>query len=427
MADFVAIKATIYPQTHKSRNVTWKAKFGKRFDGKDLLKNFKTEAEAKHFQNEWNLKLVQGKTSGLADLDNITKHEVLAAMEKLKAFNATLPEAVEFFLRYARPEKGQITIKEAVTFFLESKEQAGRSETYIRNCKKTFYRPFQRAFPEEKIVSEVTPSEAEKYIHSHKDWEDTSRASHISYLRTFYNFLIRKNYAKLNPFKDIDKPVAQTLRAKTISPEATQKLMQYALDTNRKAECACMALVFFCGVRVHEVGRLTWNGVDLNAKEVTVEWEEAKKRKRRVNKISDNAMEWLKLCQSTGDIAPNDYLQRMKRVRQRAAVKYPQNAMRHCFSAYHIAKCGEAAQTAKMLGHPNALLLYQTYYSVVKPKDVEPYWNIIPDSVKTQREQDARLKAEQADTNAKEQAEEASNCGEAIRDEDGNWTPVMNE
>jgi hypothetical protein len=41
------------------------------------------------------------------------------------------------------------------------------------------------------------------------------------------------------------------------------KLLQYAYTNDYKPECAALVLIMFCGVRVDEVDRLTWENVKL--------------------------------------------------------------------------------------------------------------------------------------------------------------------
>jgi integrase len=103
-------------------------------------------------------------------------------------------------------------------------------------------------------------------------------------------------------------------------------------------ERATMALAFFCGVRVEEAGRLVWEDIDLNRRIIQIGHSQSKMGHRRVNVISDNAYEWLNLCKSTGRVAPQNHEERLKRLRRESGIKYPQNAMRHCFTSYHIAK-----------------------------------------------------------------------------------------
>jgi integrase len=93
-----------------------------------------------------------------------------------------------------------------------------------------------------------------------------------------------------------------------------------------------MALVFFCGVRVEEAGHLMWEDVDLN-RIVQIGHSQSKMGHRRVNTIPDNAYEWLNLCKSTGRVAPQNHQERLKRLRRKSGISYPQNAMRHCFAS----------------------------------------------------------------------------------------------
>jgi site-specific recombinase XerD len=406
----------MYPQKHRSGNTTWKVRVGKKNDGNDDLRNFDTEQEATAFMQNWNAKFLSGNTNALSDLSALQRADILAAVERLKPYGATVPEAVDFFIRYAKPERGTITLKEAVDEFLVAKEKLNKSEAYLQGCRKTFFLPFSRAFPKSNL-SDLTQREAEKYLDAHPNWSTSTRASHIKYLRTFYNFFVRKGYAKLNPFQNIETPTTGSTKPKVISPEATEKLLQFALDNDHKPECAIMALVFFCGVRVQEAGRLNWEDLDLESATVEISDEKAKTRHRRVNQIPENALEWLKLCKSTSGIRPNDFLQRMKRLRKKAGIEYPQNAMRHCFASYHLAQHKDASKTALMLGHPNPTMLYDTYYQLIKkPENVKTYWNIIPASVRAVREA-ANDQAE------REAAEFESNCGMAEKI-DGKWIPV---
>ena len=47
-------------------------------------------------------------------------------------FNATITDAVNFFLRHAKPAGGHKTVKDLVAEFIEAKRTAGRREEYLR-------------------------------------------------------------------------------------------------------------------------------------------------------------------------------------------------------------------------------------------------------------------------------------------------------
>jgi integrase len=395
-----ATKAWMWCQKHRSGNVSFKVQVGRTHLGKPDIRTFQTEAEAVAFRDDWNAKLVTKNTNGLTDLSTVQRAEVLAALAKLAAFNATLTEAVDFFLKHARPDKGQIKIEDAVKVFLEAKRQLKLSKAYLKGCSRTFLGPFAKYFAG-RNVTDITLNECERYLDTHDQWKNATRTTHINHLRALYSFLIKKCYTRLNPFLSIERPRTVNVNPKTMPPQDVQKLLQFALDEGSKPECACLVLAFFCGLRIEgECSRLTWQDVDFDARKVKVSHEQSKTSRRRVNPIPDNAWEWLNLCKGTGRIAPNDYKQRMKRLRQRAKealkIPYPNNAARHCFCSYHIAQNGDAKDTAIILGHTSPVRLYATYLEFVKASDASIYWSIVPASVKPAWDERAKQEAAQA-------------------------------
>lgn len=389
-------KATFYPQTHRSGNTTWVCKVGKRLDGQPDLRRFPTEAEAVAFCEDWNRKLVSNNQASLSTLSAVAQTEIFAAITKLEAYHATLPEAVDFFIAHARPPKGDITTEEAVKLFIQAKTALKRRPHYVNRCEHTFYLPFARAFPK-RTMNSITEKDAQAYIDKHANWSSYSKASHISYLRTFFNFFRRQKYCTQNPFEHIEMPNAQSTVPKIMDPQNVEKLLQYALDNGQKAECATLALVFFAGVRVEEAGRLNWDDLDLDRGFAKIAPENAKMRTRRVNSIPANCLEWLRLCKAAGKVAPHNHEERLKRMRRESGVEYPQNAARHCFASYHLAKHRDANKTAFQLSHPDARLLYRTYFELTSPEAADAYWDIVPASVKPQWE--AARKAQQAQAN----------------------------
>jgi hypothetical protein len=185
MNEIFASKAWVWCQKHRSGNCSWKVQLGKTNLGKPDIRTFTTETEATNFANDWNAKLVGKHTNGLTDLSTLQRAEVLAALAKLESVNATLPEAVDFFIKFARPEKGKITVDEAFKLFIEAKVKNKCSAAYLRGCRKTYYGPFVKHFTG-RNVAELTPTECERYIVSH-EWNANSKSSHVSYLRGLYN------------------------------------------------------------------------------------------------------------------------------------------------------------------------------------------------------------------------------------------------
>ena len=58
--------------------------------------------------------------------------------------------------------------------------------------------------------------------------------------------------------------------------------------------------------------------------------------------------------------------------------QWPPNALRHGFASYHLAHFNDAAALALELGHTTSQLVFQHYRQLVKPKDAQAYWQIVP-------------------------------------------------
>ncbi|MEA3212906.1 MAG: hypothetical protein QOE70_5963 [Chthoniobacter sp.] len=384
-------EAKIYRRSLPSGNTTFRVDMGT-VNGKRRTKDYRHEVEALKCKAQWDAEIQQRNLGALQDLAAVNKREILLALERLAPFNASILDVADFYIRYAMPPKGPITVEEAARKFLEAKKRANRRPRYIKAIADSYLSPLQRAFPG-RIVSEISTEEMRRFIFG-KERAPKTVLNYLKSLDVFFNFLIREGHCTMNPQARIEKPMIGDGKTTFLTVEQAQAMLQFAFDNNRKAECACMTLVLFCGVRVEEVERLTWADVRLETGRVHLEGAVTKKRKRRINEISTNAMEWLMRCSADGEVAPKNYDNRMRAVRREAKVTYSQNAMRHSFASYHVAMHEDAAKTAFMLGHPDANLLYNNYRDLVSIEQAKLFWEIVPAEVVAQREQAKALKAE---------------------------------
>ncbi len=386
-------EAKIYARTLPSGNTTFRVDMGT-VNGKRTTKDFRHEVEALKCKAQWDTEIQRRNLGALQDLAAVNKREILLAVERLLPFGVSVLQAADFYIRFAMPPKGPITIEDAVKKFLESKLRANRRPRYIKAMADSYLSPLQRAFPG-RMVGEITTEEMRRFIFG-KPRAPKTVMNYLKSLDVFFHYLIREGHCTMNPQARIEKPMLGEGRTTFLSVEQVQAMLQFALDNQGKEECACMALILFCGVRVEEVERLTWEDVRLETRRVHMEAAATKKRKRRINVISDNAIEWLRRCSGTGPVAPLNYDNRMRHVRQKAGVTYSQNAMRHSFASYHVAMHEDAARTAFMLGHPDANLLYNTYRDLVAKEEAKRFWDVVPAEVTTERQAaKARREAEQ--------------------------------
>ena len=94
----------------------------------------------------------------------MTRHEVLAALARLKEYRASITDAVDFFLKHARPAKADATIQQIMDEFEAVKSKAGLSKKYRETAKNSFFAPFREHF-KNCLLTEVTAEAVEQYVY----------------------------------------------------------------------------------------------------------------------------------------------------------------------------------------------------------------------------------------------------------------------
>ena len=368
----------IYEKRHASGNVGFRVDLGL-VKSRRTFKSFPTRDKAEAAQKKLQKEQAAKNPLLLADIDASTRHEILHAVEKLKDYRATITEAVDFFLKHARPAKADATIGEIMDQFKAVKTKAGLSKKYLDTSWNSFFVPFRDAF-KNCTITEVTSEAAEKFIYGHPEWNATSRGTVIRHLSVLFNFAIQRGYAALNPFSTVQKPkrAANNSREKVMAVMDVIKLLQYADTHGYQSECAALVLVFFCGVRVDEVDHITWEQIKLDEAVPVVVLDETKANRRRVNPLPENALAWLRKLRGKGKVTPENYEGRMRYLRKVAKANYKQNSARISFASYHVAMHEDAAKTSMLLGHQNPALLWNTYRALVTKAEAERYWRITP-------------------------------------------------
>jgi len=141
-----------------------------------------------------------------------------------------------------------------------------------------------------------------------------------------------------------------------------------------------LAIGAFAGLRRAELERMDWKEIDLQSGLIEVTATKAKSVRRRFVRIQPNLAKWLQShVQLSGNVTPKNYRELLDAAREAAGIdEWPQNALRHSFASYHLARFNDAAALALELGHTNSNLVFQHYRQLVKPKQAERYWKLAP-------------------------------------------------
>jgi integrase len=341
---------------------------------------FKEKIEAETFLKQ---KLAEQRNYGItgSDFSLRQRAEYLECADKLTPFNATLRDAVNFYLPHLEATNRSCTVKQLVDEILSGKKADRASKRYVRDLKNRLTQ-FARSF-EGKSVAEITTTDIDQWLRGlaslkGKPVAATTRNNFRRILNVAFNFARDRGYCTSNP-------AAKSAKAKVIGAAAgilTAEQMSRLLESGCEKLVPSIAIGAFAGLRRAELERLDWKEIDLQARLIEVTAANAKSARRRFVKIKPNLLLWLKpYTKPNGRVAPPNFRKLLDKAREAAGIQtWPNNALRHSFASYYLAhfKKAGAAELALEMGHTSTNLVFQHYRELVKPKEAKRYWNIVP-------------------------------------------------
>ncbi len=336
---------------------------------------FGTKEDAKAFADGQKTKISNEGLRGLALPDDL---RVMAGRcaEKLKPYGYTIERAVEHFIDYIKATRRSVTVSALVTEYTAAKKQKGNK---VRSLKDIGYRlkTFGDTFGE-RTVATVTTAEIDDWLTS-LDLSGQSQNNFRAVVRAFFEYAVRRDYAKTNPVVKIDKVRVEDKPAGIFTPAQLAKLLNAATVETLPA----LVIGAFAGLRQAEIFRLEWKEVDLARGFIEVTARKSKTAQRRLVTIQPNLRAWLEpFAGCAGLVWPfteSQWRVKMESVRETAELAaWPANGLRHSFGSYHLAKFSNANALALEMGHTTTKEIFAHYRELVRPDDGERYWNIRP-------------------------------------------------
>ncbi|MFA5645889.1 MAG: site-specific tyrosine recombinase/integron integrase [Candidatus Ratteibacteria bacterium] len=148
-------------------------------------------------------------------------------------------------------------------------------------------------FLSERSIDTVQRDTVREYIaFLREEYHPRSVARNIASLRSFYRFLLRRGYAKQNPFLTIPTPKIPTRLPVFLSYEEIERILSAAHPSPRIGvrDRAILETLYSCGLRVGELVAL--KVVDLNIPDDTVKVF-GKGKKERIIPVGSYAMKYL--------------------------------------------------------------------------------------------------------------------------------------
>jgi integrase len=326
---------------------------------------------------------LSGRTSGppaCRSFNDRQRAEYLECAEKLQPFGVTIRDAVNFYVPHLRALKRTCSAAELVNELLRVKEADGASERYLSDLRSRLTQ-FAESF-DGKPVAEITSPQIDEWLRSLSDRQTGKRLSPVTRNNFRRVLIVAFNFAKGRGYC-VGNSAEQSAKAKEIESAVgilTVEQTARLLESAPPELVPYIAIGAFAGLRRAELERLDWKEVDLQSSLIEVAAAKAKSARRRFVKIQPNLAKWLQpRAQLSGNVTPFGYRALVEATREAAGIdQWPQNALRHSFASYHLARFNDAALLALELGHTNSNLVFQHYRQLVKPKQAERYWKIVP-------------------------------------------------
>lgn len=342
--------------------------------GKRKRRFFEAKEPAKTFAALKNIELHRG---GVEHAEFPTALRVMAqtAVEQLTPFGKTIADAVKYYVAHLKASEKSCTATQLVNELIAAKKADGLSASHLNDLRSRL-KKFADKFDGQPMAT-ITNANIEDWLRS-LPVSPVSRNNFRKVTVLAFNFAVKRGYAISNPAAQTDKAREPKLKPGILKVDEARALLE-----NASSEILpYIAIGLFAGLRRAEIERLDWSEIDFDEAyiEVTAEKSKSKVANRFIT-IQPNLREWLLPNRKLqGKVTPTSCFRELfEQARAAAGIKqWPDNALRHSFASYHVAKFRDAKGLALEMGHTDSGMLFNHYRQLVRPKDAERYWNIRP-------------------------------------------------
>ncbi len=366
-------KPTIRIRPYRHANKPYFVVEGLRVNGKRVRKFFPTKTEAETWKQ---LKLVQLENEGKSALamSDALRIEAVKCAGELKAYGKTLTDATRFLIDYIHRTERSCTVAELVMEFQTAKRREGKSDRYLMDLKSRLGR-FAGDFGDRKTAT-VEPREIDAWLQN-LPLGPQSRNNFRQAIHVLFRYAVTHGHASENP-------VAKTVKVKLAGPAPkifTPAQVEALLTAARQLApeiLPALVLGLFAGLRETEMARLDWAEVDLEGLQIEVKADPTARIAGRRIEMESHLVAWLAPhVQAGGRVMPPDFHARREMVCKAARIRsWPEEVMRHSFTAHHLVYFQAGTRTARHLGYADASMLDERYRRRVEEQEADRYWNI---------------------------------------------------
>ena len=322
--------------------------------------------------------------------DRLDKVAVEYADARKRLGNVSVSEAVTFYLRMNPQPLPDVTVKRAVTEMVKAKRADGVSAVYLKDLE------FRLGKFVEKFnvpVASLTVADLTMFLRD-LDCGPRSRNNYRLAVTTFIKFCEASGYIHEGAVntKKVSRAKEAHSEIEIFGPREIAKLIIAAKPAakngvnRRYAEgqglLPLLLLGAFAGLRTAEIERQRWEDVMLDRGFIRVTGVKGNTAQKRLVPISENLKAWLLTCRKASGLVCD--IERtpdaIRRMAERAGVAWKHNALRHSFISYRCAETQDVAKTSFEAGN-SPTMIHKHYRELVTPEQAKEWFSITPGNV----------------------------------------------
>jgi len=307
---------------------------------------------------------------GLSDRQKLEASECYRLLER---HDASLLEAVHYYLKFLNETKRSIPVSQLFDEFLSIKQEDNVSAKYLADLRSKLGR-FANSF-QSTLVCNLTVPQVEAWIRS-LDIGTVSRESYRRNVSVLLEFGRRRGYLHVNPAADIKIRRRPEGEVSILTPDELHNLL---------SKCALeivpyIAICAFAGLRPSEAASLLWSDIHLDAMQIEVRARHSKTRRYRLVPIQPNLGEWLMRFRS--EDGPIYYSRRKFREAYKAAGmdEWKMDILRHSYGTYRLPILKSADALALEMGN-SPDVIFRHYRRPISEVSALAYFGIGPDTL----------------------------------------------
>ena len=277
-----------------------------------------------------------------------------------------------------RQQERTVSFEQAVAAALEARKDRRIRTVYD-------FRYFTRRFMKRcaglarRRVRSITPQECAEYIETAFDTPRQRQKARLI-LSGVFSTAMKRGWCDANPVARVEAPRVVEQPVPVLTPQEIEQLTTTAEAYQGGSCAAAVGMMLYAGIRPHEVARLTWAQVDLQAQAIYILPRHSKTGGARRVTIHRPLLRILRRHKRAENetICPRNWLHHWRELRRVAGWgcdrKWPQDALRHTFASYHLSHFRSYAELQVEIGHRDASLLRTRYVDQRGVQGAARFW-----------------------------------------------------